>query len=267
MKLLLRIAPVLLFCVAALVIMCGENIYNLSEDLTYREVFEMGKKYFLKRDYRRAKVLFDRVARLGIIADFSDSAQFLLAESNYNLRDYLIAENEYERVLPGSMLRPKAMYMIGMCYYKLSFPTALDQKYTNEAIKAFENFYFSAYSQFDQQLSQDALNKLVELHGKLAEKDLNTGILYKKEGSYNSAIIYLDYAMFNYNQYGTVSIVPRALYEMGECYARLKQYSEAEEKYQALIDNFKQHPYAEKAREKLAKIKTEIAKTDTTLFK
>ena len=269
MKQILCIVPVILSCAAALVIMCAENLYNLGDDLTYRERFEIGKNYFEKEDYRKAKIVLEQVARLGMLADFSDSAQFLLAESNFNLREYILAENEYMRVLPGSPLQAKALFMIGMCNYKISFSSERDQKYTYQAIKAFENFLIGTNpAEQDAQLYQDAINKLVELHGKLAEKDLDTGILYKKMGSYDSAIIYLNDAMEDYDTYGpVVSIIPRALFEVGECYVKLEKYLDAEEKYKAVFQNFPDHPYAEKARKNLDKIKNEIAKADTTFFK
>jgi len=268
MKQLFSIVPVLLSCAAVLVIMCGENVYNLGDDLTYRERFEIGKKYFEKGNYTRAKIVLDQIARLGMLADFSDSAQFLLAESHFNLRDYVLAENEYMRVLPGSPLWTKAIFMIGMCNYKLSSSPERDQKYKYKAINSFENFLIGTNpAEQDAQLYQDAINKLVELHGKLAKKDLDTGILYKKMGDYNGAIIYLNDAMFDYNTYGHVSIIPRALFEIGECYVKLEKYLDAEEKYKAVFQNFPEHPYAEKARKKLDKIKIEIAKADTTFFK
>ena len=269
MKLILA-AVIRALCISLLLfIACGENLYNLGNN-TPREIFQIGKRYFFKGDYNEAQIVFEQVARLNIIAEYSDSVQFLLAESYFNVKKYVLAQSEYERLiknLPRSQLLPKAKYMVGMCYFNLSPSEQLDQVYTNNAIKAFEEFLRAYRSQADEQLIQDAGNRLGELYEKLAEKDFKAGVLYKKMDDYFAAIQYLNDSMTKYNTYGPAPTIPKALFEKGECYIKLIQFPEAQDAFQALVDNFPQHVLVNRAREKLASLKTEIAKRDTVSLK
>ena len=265
----LRVAPIVVVSLLVMFLECGENLYNLG-NMPPREKFQLGKKYFSKGDYDNARIVFEQIARLNIVADYSDSTQYLLAESHFNMENYILAQSEYERLiknLPSSSLLPKAKFMIAMSYYKLSPSEQLDQEYTVKAAETFEEFIRGFGSQSNQQLVKEANDKLSELNTKLAEKDLKTGIIYKKMGYYDAAIQYLNDSMNNYNEYGPVTVIPKALFESGECYVEMRKYPEAKEAYEALIDNFPQHYLNNKAREKLASLKTEIAKKDTSSFK
>jgi tetratricopeptide (TPR) repeat protein len=94
---------------------------------------------------------------------------------------------------------------------------------------------------------------------------MKNGMLYKKMGDYNAAIRYLNYAINDYNQYGFVVCIPRALYETGECHLKLKQYPEARERFLVVVQNFSDNEYAEKAAKRLSEIKKKVlASRDTT---
>jgi outer membrane protein assembly factor BamD (BamD/ComL family) len=130
-----------------------------------------------------------------------------------------------------------------------------DQDNTIKAIQAFENFIFDPAAHFDEQLYNEVEKNLVSLYNRLAEKDLKNGLLYKKMGDYNAALKYFTDAVSTHNQYGYVSCIPQAFYEMGECHSKLKQYPEAKELYLTVVRNFSDDVYAEKAAGKLAKLK------------
>ncbi|MFC1513897.1 outer membrane protein assembly factor BamD [candidate division KSB1 bacterium] len=244
---------------------CAEDLRRM-RSLPSPEKFEAGKNYFLDEKYDHAKTLLEDISRLDFISTYADSAQLLLAQCHFELGDYILAENEFRRLLsryPSSSLRAMAAYMIGMCNYELSPRYELDQEYTVKAIEAFGNFLLSPEYQMQTSLIFDAQNKLMELRTKLAEKDLHSGILYKKRGQYEAAIIYIQSVFDNFID---TPVIPKALFEMGECYYKLENYPEAIDKYQALLDNFQDHETAIKAQERLASIKTKTAKIDTLMY-
>lgn len=253
--------------------LCGTNLYNLGE-LPPSDLFVLGKEYYFeKEDYDSAQILFNRIARLGIVTDYADSAQFLLAESYFKLGNYILAESEYDRLIRTrlrSPLVPYSRYMIGMSYYNLSPSAVLDQEYTNKAIEAFQEFIYDAGSQQTPALIDEAYQRLIELHARLAEKDYLSGVLYRKMGFYDAAIKYLDYSMISHSVLisgeliGPLEIIPKAQYEKGECYIKLDRFTDAQEAFQSIIDNFPDHYLVKRARDKLTAVKVEAAKADTS---
>ena len=273
MKFLFRKQLLLYVGIISLLFNCGSNFANLS-GLQPNEIFELGKKYFYEdEDYENSRILFDRISRLGIVTTYADSAQFLLAESHFKMENYIIAQSEYERLIrvrQRSFLVPISRYMVGMCYYNLSPRASLDQDYTMKAIDSFQQFVLNPGPGTSSEILDNSTNRIIELFEKLAEKDYNSGVLYRKMRLYTAALEYLDDAMYNYTfllsdrLIQPLAVIPKAQFEKGECYIKLEQFKEAEESFQAVIDNFPQHYLVEPAREKVAMLKVEIAAADTS---
>ena len=248
---------------------CAENVFNLSQSNTPREMFDMGRNYFYQEDYGSSQIVFEQLTRLNVVAEYSDSARYLLGEAHYFQKNYILAQSEYDRMIsnfPSSDLVIDAKYKSALCFYELSPSQKYDQDYTLKAIAAFEAFLTDPRSQTDEEIFNQTNDRLFELHQKLAEKDLKSAQLYRRMREYNSAIYYLDDAMADYNTYGHVTIIPDALFEKAECFIGLEKFSDAREALQALIDNFPGHSLIAKAREKLTLIKTESAEADTTML-
>ncbi len=248
---------------------CAENLFNLSQSNTPREIFEIGKRYFYQEEYGSSQIVFEQLTRLSVVAEYSDSAHYLLGEAHFFQKHYLLAQSEYDRMIsnfPRSDLIADAKYKSALCFYEVSPNRKYDQDYTLKAIAAFEAFLADPRSQIDEEILIQTKERLFELHEKLAEKDLNSAQLYRRMREYNSAIYYLDDAMTDYNTYGHVSIIPDALFEKAECYIGLKEFSDAKEALQALVDNFADHSLIAKARERLTLIESESAEADTTMF-
>lgn len=274
MKLLFRKQLIVIAGLIVLPFYCGGNLDNLN-DLQPNEIFELGKKYYYDdNNYVKSRVLFDRISRLGIVTTYADSAQFLLAESYFMLKDYIIAQSEYERLIrtrQRSSLVPISRYMVGMCNYNLSPQPSLDQDYTMKAIESFRQFILNPGQGTDPKIIRNSTDRIVELYEKLAEKDYDSGVLYRKMNLFNAALEYLDDAMYNYTfmisdrLIQPLSVIPKAQFEKGECYIKLKQFKEAQEAFQAVIDNFPKHYLVKRAREKVTVIKLEIAAADTSM--
>lgn len=273
MKLLFKKQLVIFLGLICLLFYCGGNLANLN-NLQPNEIFELGKKYFYEdNDYENSRILFDRISRLGIVTAYADSAQFLLAESQFKMENYIIAQSEYERLIrtrQRSRLVPISRYMVAMCFFNLSPQASLDQDYTMKAIDSFQQFVVNPGPGTDPQILENAVNRIIELFEKLAEKDYDSGVLYRKMRFYSAALEYLDDAMYNYTfivsdrMIQPLAVIPKAQYEKGECYIKLKQFKDAQESFQAVIDNFPQHYLVERAREKVSMIKLEIAAADTS---
>ncbi|MFC1564509.1 outer membrane protein assembly factor BamD [candidate division KSB1 bacterium] len=249
-----------------IVLSCGENLYNLANNYTAREQFEIGKRHFADKDYNGAKIIFDRLSRYNIISDFTDSAQYLLAESHFNMHDYILAQSEYNRMVtnlpPGNPLYKTAMYKKAECYYKLSPGSSLDQAYTYGAIKAYNDF-IEAYP-MDTELTPLARQRFIELRDKLAKKDLQAGILYMKQSDFESAQIYFEYVLQNFQDTPSAS---KALFYRGETFIKSRDFEKARDAFNNYLQYFPDSEFAAKSRERLAEIEVEVARIDTTSFR
>ncbi|MCP4723956.1 MAG: outer membrane protein assembly factor BamD [bacterium] len=245
---------------------CGENLYNLANSYTPREQFEIGKRHFAERDFNGAKIIFDRLSRYNIISDFTDSAQYLLAESYFNMHDYILAQSEYNRMVtnlpPGNPLFKVAMFKKAECYNELSPNPALDQAYTLGAIKAYNDF-IEAYP-VDTVWTPLARQRFIDLQDKLAKKDLDAGILYMKQSDFSSAQIYFDDVLSSFPQTPSAS---KSLFYKGECYIKDYDYEKAKAAFNNYLRLFPENEFAAKSRQRLAEIEIKIAKIDTTSFR
>ncbi len=252
--------------VSVLAYSCGENLYNLANNYTPREQFEIGKRHFAEKDYNGAKIIFDRLSRYNIISDFTDSAQYLLAESYFNMHDFILAQSEYNRMVtnlpPGNPLFKIAMFKKAECYNRLSPNPALDQAYTMGAIKAYNDF-IENYP-IDTVWTPMARERFVELRDKLAKKDLDAGILYMKQRDYESAQIYFDDVLDSFPDTPSAS---RALFHKGECFIKARNYLKAKEMFNNYLTLFPDKEFAAKSRERLAEIEIEISKIDSTSYR
>jgi outer membrane protein assembly factor BamD len=252
-----------------LFILCAENLYDLSYIITPEEIFEKGKGYFFKEDYGSAQIVFQQLTRLNTVAEYSDSAQYLLGESYFFQRDYLLAKSEFDRLitnLPRSDLLMNAKYKSALCLYELSPKQKYDQNFTREAIATFEEFLADPRSESDAEILIEVNNRLFDLNEKLAAKDLQSARLYRKMQEYESAIFYLEDAMTAYNKFGFVNIIPEALFEKGECYISSENFENARESFQAIVDNFPDNALVLKAKDRLVLLETTIARADTSTF-
>lgn len=169
--------------------------------------FSKAKALFDDGKYGEAARAFETVLSLGRGSDTSRDAQFLLAESYFHNKEYLIAASEYKRYVtfyPRSEKREEADYMEAFSYYKMSPRYKLDQTDTYRAIDLFR-LYIGRYP--DSPKVAEAANHLDELRNKLAVKSIKAADMY-----------------FN-----------------------LKMYQSAGMYYQVTVDDFPETPYAEQA--------------------
>jgi len=255
-----RITVLILTMSLIILAACGPNLAKLGEK-SPEEQFVFGKELFYDEDYENAQIVFERTARLNIIADFADSIQFLLAESYFKTKKYILAQSEYERLIqymPGSSLVRDAKFQIGMCYYNLSPRPTLDQEYTDKAIKAFNDFLVDY--PLDETYGVICNEKIIELRNRIAEKYYLNGDLYRKMGDYESSIIYFDIVL---KEYYDSPIAARTLVQKADSFYKMDKLEEAQETLQIFLENFPEHELFPRVQLRMDEVKTAIAKTDS----
>ncbi len=175
----------------------------------------------------------------------ADSAQFILAESHFKMKEYIIAAAEYEKLVsqyPQSPLVEEASYKMGLSFYKLSPKYSLDQSYTHRAFDSFQLFLeeFPA-----SEYKSDALDMIDEIRDKLAKKVFENGRLYQKVKEYDAARIYYDEVLNNY--YDT-EYAPKALFEKGMTYEAVADTQGAIDQYATFLSKYSEDALEPRAR-------------------
>ncbi len=224
----------------------GRRYEGLSADAAWAKIV----KYFNKGRY------LDTVEHLEVFlinhagSAMADSAQYLLAESHFLMKEYIISASEFEKLYgqyPQSPLAITGGYKTGLSYYKLSPRWNLDQNFTLKAIDAFQNFI----EDFPESDQGEAATKMIEVcRDKLARKEYEGGRLYHKMKEPASARIYYDSVLNNY--YDT-RYAPLAQYYKAGSYELSKDWQSAMEGYSIFLEKFDDHEWAVKALRNLNK--------------
>ncbi|MFH1942869.1 MAG: outer membrane protein assembly factor BamD [bacterium] len=256
-RVVVRFLLVILASVSVSFVGCHRERVNLRE-MTPDEQFEYAKRIFDKKDYDKAKLQFSIVVMNNPGGLIIEKAQFYLAESYFFLKEYILAVEEYEKLIrsfPQSSFVDDAYYKIGMCYYELSPSSALDQEYTLKAISRFQLF-LEDYP--DSDLRPEVEKRLMECRTKLAKKEYKSGELYRKMSYYSAAIISFNEVL---EKYYDTEYADDALYWKGECHRRLKNWAEAEKAFQELATRYAQSKWVQKTEGKLQEVRRELEKS------
>jgi len=171
----------------------------------------------------------------------SDSAQYLLAESHYFMKEYIISASEYEKLMvqyPRSPLVAQSEYKLGLSYYELSPSYHKEQQYSTKAIEMFQLFVEDFPS---SSLVPEAEERIQELRTKLAKKEFQAGKLYHRMTEYEAARMYYQSVLDDY--YDTEYAEDAQLLK-ADSWADQKEWMEAQAAYQAFLIRY---PESEKA--------------------
>ncbi len=181
-----------------------------------------------------------------------DSAQFMLAQAHFNLKEYLLAADAFAELtqrFPRSPLVPEAMFYQGYCYFKLSPRYDLDQEYTNRAIETLQTF-IDLYPNYKFQTKE--AEKLITLcRDKLAQKDFMTGLIYYKMKDFTPATIYFQNVI---DKYYDLEWAAKATYYLGLAMAANGHPEDAKNTLKQFIAKYPDHPLRPKVETALKKL-------------
>ncbi len=190
-----------------------------------------------------------------------DSVRYLLGETYYRLDQFILAANEYDRLvaeLPNSPIADDAAYKRAMCYYEMSPGSQRDQENTQKAILYFQRL-LEDYP--DTEYLKEVNDKILEMRSKLGRKWYETGRLYQKMDDYKAAIITYSQVL---KDYFDSRWAPLALRGKGECHMELKEYGEAKESFEDFLTRYPQHQDAAIVKEELARAEKNLPSQDIT---
>ncbi|MFW6347163.1 MAG: outer membrane protein assembly factor BamD [Cyclonatronaceae bacterium] len=170
---------------------CGSSNQIRSGD-SLEEAFDKAVALYDRERYGDAASSFETVITIGRGTDIGQEAQFLLAESYYKNRQYLLAAAEYQRYhtfFPRSERAADAQFQEALSYYQISPRYNLDQSDTYESIELFQLF---VNRHPEHSKADEAIAYIDEMRAKLARKRFEAAEQYITLRNYRAAAVYYD---------------------------------------------------------------------------
>ncbi|RCL87505.1 outer membrane protein assembly factor BamD [bacterium] len=161
-------------------------------NLSNNEIFAIGKAYFSKQKFQKAKDKFEIIVHNEQGTNLGLESTFYLAKSLFELEEYDEASynfNYYSMFSKDIDNVEFAQYMKCRCAFEVTLPYNKDQSnslYAISIIQEFlDNFPYSKYKEDSYQLIQ-------KLRNRIAKKNFEAGRLYLKMKNFKSAFFYFD---------------------------------------------------------------------------
>ena len=261
-----NLAYLLMF--SLLLFSCGEYQKVLNKG-TAEDQYNMAVKMYETNKYSKALRLFEKALPSYRGKPQNERIQFMVAQSNFNVKDYTTAGYYFDRFAknyPNSSKQEEAAFLSAYSY-KLDSPVfSLDQLDTNKALVAFQMF-IDEYP--DSERVVEANKHYRELQFKLETKAFEIGKTYYKTAltdfrNYKSAIVAFDNLI---NDYLGSELKEEALYYRFKAYHDLVIVSTERKKptrikdafaaYDKLIRNFPESKFLKDSDKLLSEIKNE----------
>ena len=258
----------LIFSAIILLNSCGEYQRAIGKG-TMEERYKLAVKKYEAKEYSKALRLFEIVTPHYRGKPQMERIQFMVAQSNFNERNYTLSGYYFDRFTknyPRSSKKEEAAFLSAYSYKLASPRFSLDQTDTNKALLAFQLF-INEYPNSSR--LEEANNHYKELRHKLEKKIFEVGKTYYRTAvtdfrNYKAAIVTFDNLISDY--LGT-ELKEEALYYRLKAYHDLvlvsterkkeERISDAIGAYDKLLRNFPKTKFLKDSDKMLAKIKEE----------
>lgn len=215
------------------------------DDMSGDDLFAWAQNHFDQEAYAAATNGFQRFLLRDPLSPMTDSAQFMLAESQLRNGREVEAGDEFSRLSigrPNSPLADDAQLGVCRAYLAASPRVSLSQEYTQRAITECQRL-LQFFPTSDLRDEAEAL--LARARGKLAEKSYSVGKYYFDRKFYEAANVYFEKAV---SEQPTQELLPRLLEAMYESYSEIGFATEARSVRDRLYSEFPDSPEAEEVR-------------------
>ena len=199
------------------------------EKLSLEERYKRGQEYLENKKYYNAQQEFQIIVLSGSHTEWGDDAQFYLAESYFKNKEYILAISEYERLTRKMKYSPfveKCRWRVCESYVAESPNYYHDQSNTEKALQKLQEF-IEEYP--DSEYRNEANKTVRDLRNKLAEKVLESALLYIKLHAYDSAIVAYEDLL---RQYYDTDMAEKAHVGIIRSYSLMKKMDEAQNYYE-----------------------------------
>ena len=214
-----------IFLSAALLFGCaGSGKDKKSHTEFCREKYEVAEALYKKGKYGRAQDKLEDILSYCAGTGFMEKSMFLLAESNFNLEQWIEARGDYGNFVLNFSASPfaeQAAFRKAISSYNIKFKVSRDESNTTTAIKDFKRYL----DEYPETPFRDSVNYyLAQLNERLAEKDFQTARLYMRMDKPQATVIYLKEFL---DTYPNSKRRPESLFMITEAYTELDQFEAA----------------------------------------
>lgn len=229
-----------------LIVVAGCSTAKPPDVITSPDLFEWSQTHFDEEDYAAARNGFQRFMLSDPLSPMTDSAAYMLAESQLRFGQELEAADEFSRLAigrPNSDLADDAQLGVCRAYLAASPKVTLSQEHTNRAIVECGRL-LQFFPASDLRPQAEAL--MAEARAKLAEKSYVLGKYYFDRKFYESANVYFEKAM---SESPGPELMPRLLEKMWDSYTHVGFDTEARVVRDRLYEEFPDSEEAERVRQ------------------
>ncbi|MEO9572020.1 MAG: outer membrane protein assembly factor BamD [Polaribacter sp.] len=173
-----------LLIVSLVLFSCGEYQKVLNKG-TSEDQYKMATKMYESKKYSKALRLFEKVTPTYRGKPQMERISFMIAQSNFNEKNYSIAGYYFDRFAknyPKSSKKEEADFLSAYSYKLASPPFSLDPTDTNKALEAFQSF-INTYPDSDK--IDEANMHYKELRYKLQKKYFEIAKTYYRTSDYD----------------------------------------------------------------------------------
>ena len=184
----MRIATLFLLLFLATTFACS-RFQRVQKRGTLEEKYQAALKYYEKKDYLRAGMLFEEIIPLLQGSEKAEKAQFYFAHSHFHQKQYTLAAFYFKRfadTFARSPLVEEAAYMYVNSLYEDTPDYNLDQSNTLSTVEAAQTF-LNTYSQ--STYAPKVIEILNGLRVRLELKAYDNAKLYYRINNYKAAVI------------------------------------------------------------------------------
>ncbi len=173
-----------LFVLSLLLFSCGEYQKVLNKG-TAEEQYKMAVKMYESQKYSKALRLFEKVTPTYRGKPQMERIQFMVAQSNFNVKNYTQAGYYFDRFTknyPKSSKKEEAAFLSAYSYKLASPRFSIDPTDTNKALESFQSF-INTYPDSDK--IEEANKYYSELRTKLERKYFEIAKTYYRTADYD----------------------------------------------------------------------------------
>ena len=195
--------------------------------------YENAEELYKAKKYGRTIEKLEEILSTCAGSGYMEQAQFLIAESHFNLEQWIEARGEYGSFIvnfPGSPLAETAEFRKAVSSYNMEYKIDRDESNTTTAMKDFERYLANHPSTPLRDSVNYYYNQLVD---RVAEKEFQTGRLYLRMEKPQAAVIYFKEFLETYPK---AKRRQEVLFMISDAYTDLDQFEPARE-YLAIAKN------------------------------
>ena len=195
--------------------------------------YEAAEELYKAKKYGRATEKLEEILSTCAGSGYMEQAQFLLAESRFNLEQWIEARGEYGSFIvnfPGSPFAETAEFRKAVSSFNMEYKVDRDESNTTTAMKDFERYL----ANHPETPLRDSVNYYYNLLvDRVAEKEFQTGRLYLRMEKPQAAVIYFKEFLETYPK---AKRRQEVLFLIADAYTDLDQFEPARQ-YLAIAQN------------------------------